>query len=464
MGSITTRRAIILFPFLFLAACGSSQDGGAGSDETQGSGGVVDVPGSGGGVGAGGASVAIGSGGTGGSAADDRGPITGATGGASGAGGAGVITGAGGKSGAGGMGGRGGGSSGGSGGAGGATGMTGSPCTNLPQAGVWQSITPFSAGGPAYGEGWSEAMSIDPFDTAVVWLTTGYRGIYKSTDCGKTFAHVNTGRNAATFERGNHISMLVDPVDRGVIYVANIHDSIGLWKSTNGGVDWDSLFPMGSEVYQVVWGYAMSVAMDPSDHKHLMVAFHDNCKAPYAPACEAETTDAGATWRLIKIPFPGWQEGSGSWIIDATTSLYAGTGLFLTTDRGVSWKDVGPQSGMAFGSGEREIHPIPRGPDGTYYIASNQGIIKSADAHTWTLIPNSGGGLVSFASGDGQFITSAEYTKNSYRVAKWSNPTVWTTFAPPPVDQGGSYLGYDAVHKVLYSSNFGGGLFRIVLP
>lgn len=463
MGSITTRRAIFLFPFLFLAACGSSQDGGAGSDETQGSGGVVDVPGSGGSVGAGGASGALGSPGTGGSAAAGGGPITGATGGASGAGGAGVITGAGGKSGAGGMGGRGGGS-GGSGGAGGATGMTGSPCTNLPQAGAWQSIAPFSAGGTAYGEGWSEAMSIDPFDTAVVWLSTGYKGIYKSTDCGKTFAHMNTGRNAAPFERGNHISMLVDPVDRGVIYVANIHDSINLWKSTNGGVDWDPLFPMGSEVYQVVWGYAMSVAMDPSNHKHLMVAFHDNCKAPYAPACEAETTDAGATWRLIKIPFPGWQEGSGSWIIDATTSLYAGTGLFLTTDSGASWKDVGPQSGMAFGSGEREIHPIPRGPDGTYYIASNQGVIKSADAHSWTLIPNSGGGIVSFASGAGQFIVSAEYTKDSYRVAKWSDPTVWTTFAPPPVDQGGSYLDYDAVHKILYSSNFGGGLWRLVLP
>jgi hypothetical protein len=452
-----------LFSFLFLAACGSSQDGAAGSDETQGSGGIVDVTGSGSSAGAGGASGAstgvggvsgaLGSVGTGGSAS---------TGGASGAGGAGGITGAGGKSGAGGMGGRGGSSGGG--GAGGATGMTGSPCTNLPQAGVWQSITPFSGGGPAYGEGWSEAMSIDPFDTAVVWLTTGYRGIYKSTDCGKTFVHMNTGRNAATFERGNHISMLADPVDRGVLYVANIHDSINLWKSTNGGVDWDPLFPMGSEVYQVVWGYAMSVAMDPGNHKHLMVAFHDNCKAPYAPACEAETNDAGATWRLIKIPFPGWQEGSGSWIIDATTSLYAGSGLFLTTDSGASWKDVTPQGVLSFGSGEREIHPIPRGPDGTYYLASNYGMLKSADAHSWTLIPNSGARLVSFASGDGQFITAEEYNAN-YWFAEWSDPTVWKTFAPPPTNnQGASYLDYDAVHKVLYSSNFGGGLWRLVLP
>jgi hypothetical protein len=435
---------VLVLGSIFLCACsdgGTVEPDGA-SDSTAPGSGTGGGSGAGGKVGSGGSGGKVGSGGS----AGDGGKV--GTGGGTGGG----STGSGGNA------------AGGTTGSGGAAGAFGSPCTDLPPAGVWQSITPFSAGGPTFGEGWSEAMSIDPFDTAVVWLATGYKGIYKSTDCGKTFAHMNTGRNAATFERGNHISMLVDPVDRGVIYVANIHDSINLWKSTNGGVDWDPLFPTGSEVYDVVWGYAMSVAMDPSNHKHLMVAFHDNCKAPYAPYCEAETTDAGATWRLIKLPFQGWQEGSGPWIIDATTSLYAGTGLFLTTDSGASWKDVLPQGVSTFGSGEREIHPIPRGPDGMYYIASNNGVIKSADAHSWTLIPNSGGGLVSFVSADGQFITSAEYTANSYRVAKWSDPNVWTTFPPPPTDLGASYLDYDPVHKVLYSSNFAAGLFREVLP
>ena len=141
---------------------------------------------------------------------------------------------------------------------------------------------------------------------------------------------MNTGRNAATFERGNHISMLVDPVDRGVIYVANIHDATNLWKSTNGGVDWDQLFPPGSDVDKIIHGFADAVSMDPNDHKHLIIGFHDNCEAPYAPACEAETTDSGATWRLFKLPTKGWEEGAGPWVIDATTSLYGGTsGLFL---------------------------------------------------------------------------------------------------------------------------------------
>lgn len=424
------------FPFLLLAACGTNSPGDGGDELSPG-----------GTAGSGGPS------GTGGSVTSSGGA---AKGGASGSSAGGVSAGTGGKSATGGTGG----------GAGveGAAGMRGSLCSNLPKAGVWQSVTPFSAGGSTFGEGWSEAMSIDPFDSSIVWLTSGYRGIYKSTDCGATFTHMNTGRNADTFERGNHIGMVVDPVDPGVIYVANIHDSINLWKSTNGGVDWDPLFPVGSEVYNVVWGYAMSVAMDPGNHKHLMAAFHDNCKAPYDPYCEAETTDAGATWRLFKLPFPGWQEGSGPWIIDAKTSLYAGTGLFLTTDSGASWQDVLPKGVSTFGSGEREIHTIPRGPDGTYYIASNSGVIKSADAHTWTLIPNSGGGLVSFVSADGQFITSAEYTANSYRTAKWSDPNVWTTFPSPPTDLGASFLDYDGVNRVLYSSNFAAGLFRMVLP
>ena len=97
--------------------------------------------------------------------------------GTSGAGGASVSTGAGGKSGTGGAGGTGNvGGAGGSTGAGGSAAMTGSPCANLPAVGTWQSILPYKVGGPAFGEGFGEAISVDPFDTAIVWLGTGSKG------------------------------------------------------------------------------------------------------------------------------------------------------------------------------------------------------------------------------------------------------------------------------------------------
>jgi len=265
-------RNLTLSFFVILTACGSSADDGASADEPsgpQGAGGTVDISGAGGSAVAGGTSGAPGAAGTGGGTG---------TAGKSGAGGASVSTGAGGTSGTGGAAGTGnvGGASG-SMGAGGSAPMTGSPCANLPPVGTWQSILPYKVGGPAFGEGFGEAISVDPFDTAIVWLGTGSKGIYKSTDCGATFTHMNTGRNAATFERGNHISMLVDPVDRGVIYVANIHDATNLWKSTNGGVDWDQLFPPGSDVDKATHGVADAVSMDPNDHKHLIIGFHGNC-------------------------------------------------------------------------------------------------------------------------------------------------------------------------------------------
>ena len=335
------------------------------------------------------------------------------------------------------------------------------PCSALPAPGAWQNISP-----PGIVD--ATAVVVDPFDPATVWLGTTDNGLFKSLDCGATWTHVRTGRMAAVINTKGQglLSMAVDPADRGVIYVAK-YGGHGLLKSTNGGVDWEQLLPPESEVARVVqYNFIDSVAMDPHDHRHIVLGTHADCAAPYAPACEPETTDAGATWRIVKLPTRGWEEGAGPWVLDAASWLYAGnSGLWLTTDRGASWKDVTPAGASAFQGGEVENHTIPRGSDGTYYLTSLQGIVRSPDGHTWSRIATGPGRKVGFAIGNGHLYTSDQWS-GSYETAAESDPTKWTALPtpPPPGDKGAPYLAYDAAHHLLYSSNFAGGAWRMVTP
>src|SRR5260221_2272552 len=326
-------RSLIFGLAVTIAACGSSSNGDAQGASTGGTDNIGGTTGAGGGS-AGTPMLAGGAGTT--SVAGSTG--NGAGGGIGGAGGN-ASAGAAGKGGAGGVNAEAG--VGGSGGAGG--GMTkASLCTGLPRAGTWDSVAPT-------GITDTNAVMVDPFDAATVWLGANNHGIFKSTDCAATWTHVNTGRHGADLDKGGLVSMAVDPVAPGVLYTIAIYGAQGMWKSMNGGVDWDPLFPAGSDVAKTVQdNFIASHSMDPADHQHLVRGTHAHCLAPYNPHCEAESTDGGATWRIFKQPGSSWQEQAGPFVLDATSWLYgAPAGPFLTTDHGASWKDVTP-SGASF--------------------------------------------------------------------------------------------------------------------
>jgi hypothetical protein len=350
-------------------------------------------------------------------------------------------------------------------------------CSNLPAAGTWENISPVVAVvGDTSGKNFAESIVVDPFDPATVWQGAGSAGIFKSTDCGATWTHVNTGRNGSLLDQGAASSMVVDPVNQGVMYATAFDGPGGLWKSTNGGVDWDQLFPAGSELASVVMGaFVNSVSMDAQDPKHLVVSMHQNCTAPYGPVCEAESTDGGATWKITTVAMAGatgWVPGAGAFILNATTWLFGSyqNGLWLTSDRGATWSNVTAQGAWGATLGKTLVLPFAPNPaDGLYYLPDMQGILQSvpgSDGKQWTLLPNSGGRSVGFVIGDNHLYSADQWSAN-YHLAPVSNPTSWSTLPPPamlPADQGAPYLAYDKAHHILYSANFAGGLWRVATP
>jgi hypothetical protein len=339
-------------------------------------------------------------------------------------------------------------------------------CTSLPPAGTWEYISPLKAAlGDPTGKNFAGAVVVDPFDPATVWHGIGYAGIFKSTDCGATWTHVSTGANGSQLDSGSPVSIVVDPVNQGTMYVAEIYGPPGVWKSTNGGVDWEQLFPPTSAYAQAVqYSIITSISMDPTNPLHLVVSPHAGCAAPYAPLCEAETMDGGKTWTIATLPFlTQWEEGAGAWVLNETSWIYAGqSGLFLTTDHGASWQNVTP-AGVSFQSGPED--EIPIGPDGTHYMTSTLGLLTSPDGRTWTRAMGCNGRLVGLALGDGTLYTADQWS-TTYWVASLKDLTCSMLAAPAamPSGKGAAFLAYDTPHHVLYSSNIDAGLWRTITP
>jgi hypothetical protein len=348
---------------------------------------------------------------------------------------------------------------GGSAGEGGVAGTGGGPphvvgaCDGLGSAGTWDDIT------PAAGMGVLHVLA-DPVNAGTVYLGTANKGVFKSTNCGAAWTKINTGRNAGVIDSGGQWSMEIDPVEPNVLYAGSLYGSDpSLQKSTNGGVDWDSVFPPGSEVAQTVENnFFQELSMDPTDHRHIVVSFHANCKGAYAPMCMAETKDSGGTWRLFKGPVSGWGENARPFVLGATSFLYATAldGLFFSSDNGATWAKVG-----AGGN-----HQIYRAEDGFYYLGQAYGLNRSTDGRTWTKVDGAPGGDGLMGDGTRLFTGYRDLPPNSqqpYFTALETDGTKWAALPSPNMGSGPVWFAVDRDHHVFYTANFDAGAWRMVI-
>jgi hypothetical protein len=105
------------------------------------------------------------------------------------------------------------------------------------------------------------------------------------------------------------------------------YGAYGLWKSTNGGVDWVSVFPPDSMIGKIVQNatFVKSISIDFSNHQHVVASMHANCLAPYDASCHAESTDGRASWMLMKNPMGDpWAEDTPSFALNGDSILLLG--------------------------------------------------------------------------------------------------------------------------------------------
>ncbi len=188
----------------------------------------------------------------------------------------------------------------------------------------------------------------------IVWVGTGEAtcrnsvtigdGVYKSTDGGKTWTNMGLADT-------RHIArIIVNPGDPNIVFVAAMGHlwganlERGIYKTTDGGKTWAKILYVDENT-----GFA-DLAMDPSDSLTLYAAAYEYRRLPYhytsgGPGSGLfKTTDGGNTWKKLTKDLP---EGiMGRIGIDVSRSnpdvVYAlieheDAGIWRSEDKGESW-------------------------------------------------------------------------------------------------------------------------------
>ena len=179
--------------------------------------------------------------------------------------------------------------------------------------GVWKSTnngTTFQPIFDTYGTHSVGDVAVAPSDPNIVWVGTGEPnnrqsssfgdGIYKSTDAGKTFTKMGL-EDSQTIAR-----IVIDPKDPNIVYAAVLghlfgpNKERGVYKTTDGGKTWTNVKFIDEDT-----GFT-DIVMDASDSKILYAASYQRRRTNFGfngggPGCGIwKTIDAGKTWKKLE--------------------------------------------------------------------------------------------------------------------------------------------------------------------
>jgi photosystem II stability/assembly factor-like uncharacterized protein len=230
----------------------------------------------------------------------------------------------------------------------------------VASGGVWKTVndgttwTPIFDKEGSFSIGW---VTLDPNDASVVWVGTGESnsqrsvdygdGIYRSDDGGKNWTNLG-------LKKSEHIGrVVVDPRDSKVVYVAaegplwGPGGDRGLYKTTDGGKTWKAVLTI-SENTGVV-----DVAIDPANPDILYAAAYQRRRHVFTlidggpESAIYKTTDAGASWNKLKNGLPTVDMGRIGLavspvdpnVVYATVEAADGKGgIFRSDDKGSNWE------------------------------------------------------------------------------------------------------------------------------
>ena len=200
-------------------------------------------------------------------------------------------------------------------------------------------------------------VAIDPKNPTTIWVGTGENnsqrsvaygdGVYRSDDAGKTWRRMG-------LEKSEHIArVIIDPRNSDVVYVAAQGPlwadggDRGLYKTTDGGKTWASLITVSERTG------VTDVVMDPRNPDVLIAATWQRRRHFYTlinggpESAMYRSADAGKTWKKITNGLPSGTLGRiglamspvNSNVVYATVESAPGdAGMFRSNDNGITWE------------------------------------------------------------------------------------------------------------------------------
>lgn len=203
------------------------------------------------------------------------------------------------------------------------------------------------------------SIAIQQSNPDVVWVGTGEGnprnslnlggGIYKSPDAGKTWKLMGLEKTICIHR------IIINPDNPDIVYAGATgnpyapHPEKGVWKTTDGGETWQQILKVNDST-----GVG-ELVMDPSNPNKLIANM----------------------WQFYRTPFSSKSGGPGS-------------GLYITTDAGKTWKKLSSKDGLPSGELGRIGIAFARSLPGRVYAkveAAKNGFYRSDDGgFTWALV------------------------------------------------------------------------------
>jgi photosystem II stability/assembly factor-like uncharacterized protein len=226
--------------------------------------------------------------------------------------------------------------------------------------GIWKTTNSGTTWSPTFeGQGSYSigCLTLDPKNPLVIWAGTGEKnsqrsvsygdGVYKSTDGGKSWENVG-------LKKSEHIGrILIDPRDSNTVYVAaqgplwSPGGDRGLYKTTDGGKTWKQVLAISENTG------VTDIAFDPRNPDVIYAAAYQRRRHIWTlidggpESGIQKSTDGGATWKKIGNGLPRQGDLGRIGLAVAPTNpdtVYAiveasGTsgGFFRSTDGGGNW-------------------------------------------------------------------------------------------------------------------------------
>jgi photosystem II stability/assembly factor-like uncharacterized protein len=384
--------------------------------------------------------------------------------------------------------------------------------------GTWTNVTDGFVGTGSVGD-----VQVAPSDPNVVWVGMGEAdirgnfshgdGVYRSTDAGRTWAHVG-------LEDSRQIGRIaVHPDDPDTAFVAALghvfgpNAQRGVFRTTDGGETWERVLFVDDRTG------AVDVRIDPINPRVVYAGLWQVSRTPWrldsgGPGSGLyRSTDGGSTWTELTNGLPAGVKGKISVspsraqrdLVYAMVEAEDG-GVFRSTDGGDSWRRVNDDRSLRQRAWYyTHVYADPVDPDTVYVMnvrfhKSTDGgerfstiRVPHADNHDLWIDPhdnqrlvnaNDGGANVSFDGGGTWSTQTNQPTAQFYRVttdsrvpyrvygAQQDNSTASVSSTASAGGNwqrdlyavGGGESGYIAVHPenpdIVYAGSYGGYLTR----
>jgi photosystem II stability/assembly factor-like uncharacterized protein len=200
------------------------------------------------------------------------------------------------------------------------------------------------------------AVTVDQDNPDIVWVGTGEEnsrnstswgdGVYKSIDGGKTWEHLG-------LENTQHISAIrINPKNKDIVYVSALgklwgpSEDRGIYKSTNGGKTWSNVLKAPNDM-----SGSIELLMDPRNPDVLIAAMWEKKRTAYSFASGGagggiyKSTDGGKNWKKLSKGLPDSDYGrigisrfnKNPDVLIASIESKENRGVYKSTDNGDSW-------------------------------------------------------------------------------------------------------------------------------